>query len=81
MLELTSLDALPTVVEAVGGCAEVRVDGAVRRGTDVRKALALGTRHRPRLRGDDQAPYRPGRLLRFALRRAEVVLVQPPPLL
>ena len=73
MLELNSLDALPAVVEAVGGRAEVRVDGGVRRGTDVRKALALGTRPHPRLRGDDRAPYRSRRLLLFAPRRAGAV--------
>jgi isopentenyl diphosphate isomerase/L-lactate dehydrogenase-like FMN-dependent dehydrogenase len=39
-----SLDALPEVVEAVGGRAEVLVDGGIRRGTDVVKALALGAR-------------------------------------
>jgi isopentenyl diphosphate isomerase/L-lactate dehydrogenase-like FMN-dependent dehydrogenase len=39
-----SLDALPEVVEAVGGRAEVLLDGGVRRGTDVAKALALGAR-------------------------------------
>jgi isopentenyl diphosphate isomerase/L-lactate dehydrogenase-like FMN-dependent dehydrogenase len=37
-----SLDALPGVVEAVGGRGEVLVDGGVRRGTDVLVALALG---------------------------------------
>ena len=37
-----SLDALPEVVEAVGDRAEVLLDGGVRRGTDVVKALALG---------------------------------------
>ena len=36
--------ALPAVVEAVGKRAEVYVDGGVRRGTDVLKALALGAR-------------------------------------
>jgi isopentenyl diphosphate isomerase/L-lactate dehydrogenase-like FMN-dependent dehydrogenase len=39
-----SLDALPEVVEAAGGRAEVLLDGGVRRGTDVVKALALGAR-------------------------------------
>jgi len=39
-----SLDALPEVVEAVGDRVEVLVDGGVRRGTDVVKALALGAR-------------------------------------
>jgi 4-hydroxymandelate oxidase len=34
--------ALPEVVDAVGGAAEVYVDGGIRRGTDVLKALALG---------------------------------------
>ncbi|MFQ5907712.1 MAG: alpha-hydroxy acid oxidase [Thermoplasmata archaeon] len=41
---LGTLDALPEVVEAVAGQAEVYVDGGVRRGTDVLKALALGAR-------------------------------------
>jgi isopentenyl diphosphate isomerase/L-lactate dehydrogenase-like FMN-dependent dehydrogenase len=39
-----ALDALPEVVEAVDASAEVLVDGGVRRGTDVVKALALGAR-------------------------------------
>jgi isopentenyl diphosphate isomerase/L-lactate dehydrogenase-like FMN-dependent dehydrogenase len=39
-----SIDVLPEVVEAVGGRCEVLVDGGVRRGTDVVKALALGAR-------------------------------------
>ncbi len=38
------VEALPAVVEAVGGRAEVYLDGGVRRGTDVLKALALGAR-------------------------------------
>ncbi len=37
-------DALPAVVEAVGDRMDVIVDGGVRRGTDVLKALALGAR-------------------------------------
>jgi 4-hydroxymandelate oxidase len=37
-----SLDALPEVVEAVAGRIPVLMDGGVRRGTDVVKALALG---------------------------------------
>jgi 4-hydroxymandelate oxidase len=37
-----SLDALPEVVEAVAGRLPVLMDGGVRRGTDVVKALALG---------------------------------------
>jgi 4-hydroxymandelate oxidase len=39
-----ALDALPEVVEAVAGRCEVYVDGGIRRGTDVLKALALGAR-------------------------------------
>jgi isopentenyl diphosphate isomerase/L-lactate dehydrogenase-like FMN-dependent dehydrogenase len=39
-----SLDALPEVVDAVGDRCEVLMDGGVRRGTDVLKALALGAR-------------------------------------
>jgi isopentenyl diphosphate isomerase/L-lactate dehydrogenase-like FMN-dependent dehydrogenase len=39
-----SLDALPEVVEAVSGRAELLLDGGIRRGTDVVKALALGAR-------------------------------------
>jgi isopentenyl diphosphate isomerase/L-lactate dehydrogenase-like FMN-dependent dehydrogenase len=39
-----ALDALPEVVEAVEGRGEVLVDGGVRRGEDVVKALALGAR-------------------------------------
>ena len=41
---VASLDALPEVVEAVAGRAEVFLDGGVRRGTDVVMALALGAR-------------------------------------
>jgi 4-hydroxymandelate oxidase len=37
-----SVDALPEVAEAVGGRAVVLMDGGIRRGTDVVKALALG---------------------------------------
>jgi 4-hydroxymandelate oxidase len=39
-----TLDALPEVVEAVRERAEIYVDGGIRRGTDVLKALALGAR-------------------------------------
>jgi L-lactate dehydrogenase (cytochrome)/(S)-mandelate dehydrogenase len=37
-----SLDALPAIVEAVAGHIPVLLDGGVRRGSDVAKALALG---------------------------------------
>ena len=37
-----SLDALPAVVEAVAGRIPVLLDGGVRRGSDIGKALALG---------------------------------------
>ena len=39
-----TLDALPEVVTAVDGRAEVFLDGGIRRGGDVVKALALGAR-------------------------------------
>src|SRR5215208_5325728 len=39
-----SLDALSEVVDAVGERCEVLLDGGIRRGTDVLKALALGAR-------------------------------------
>jgi isopentenyl diphosphate isomerase/L-lactate dehydrogenase-like FMN-dependent dehydrogenase len=39
-----SIEALPEIVEAVQGRVEVYLDGGVRRGTDVFKALALGAR-------------------------------------
>jgi isopentenyl diphosphate isomerase/L-lactate dehydrogenase-like FMN-dependent dehydrogenase len=39
-----SLRALPEVVEAVKGQAEVLMDGGIRRGTDIAKAICLGAR-------------------------------------
>ena len=39
-----SVEVLPEVVEAVDGQVEVYLDGGIRRGTDVLKALALGAR-------------------------------------
>jgi isopentenyl diphosphate isomerase/L-lactate dehydrogenase-like FMN-dependent dehydrogenase len=39
-----TLDTLPEIVEAVGGRAEVIVDGGICRGTDVLKAVALGAK-------------------------------------
>jgi isopentenyl diphosphate isomerase/L-lactate dehydrogenase-like FMN-dependent dehydrogenase len=41
---LSGADALPAVVDAVAGEIDVLVDGGIRRGTDVVKALALGAR-------------------------------------
>jgi 4-hydroxymandelate oxidase len=39
-----TIEALPGVVEAVGGRIPVLLDGGVRRGTDIVKAIALGAR-------------------------------------
>jgi 4-hydroxymandelate oxidase len=41
---IASVRALPEIAEAVAGRAEVLLDGGVRRGTDVIKAIALGAR-------------------------------------
>jgi L-lactate dehydrogenase (cytochrome) len=41
---VSSIGALPAVVDAVGDRAEVYVDSGIRRGVDVVKALALGAR-------------------------------------
>jgi 4-hydroxymandelate oxidase len=41
---VATVRALPEIVDAVAGRVEVLVDGGVRRGTDVVKALALGAR-------------------------------------
>jgi 4-hydroxymandelate oxidase len=41
---VTTADALPEIVAALAGKAEVYVDGGIRRGTDILKALALGAR-------------------------------------
>jgi len=40
----SAISALPDVVDAVAGRAEVILDGGVRRGTDVLKAVALGAK-------------------------------------
>ena len=37
---------MPAIVEAVGGDAEICLDGGIRRGSDIVKALALGARAR-----------------------------------
>ncbi len=39
-----TIDMLPAVVDAIGGRSEVYLDGGIRRGTDVLKAVALGAR-------------------------------------
>ncbi len=41
---LATIEVLPEIVEAVEGKVEVLLDGGVRRGTDVVKALALGAK-------------------------------------
>ncbi|MGH2493508.1 MAG: alpha-hydroxy acid oxidase [Ktedonobacteraceae bacterium] len=41
---IPSIEALPEIAEAVGGRCEVYLDGGIRRGTDIIKALALGAR-------------------------------------
>ncbi len=43
-LILTQIDALPEIVQEVNGQVEVYIDGGIRHGTDVLKALALGAR-------------------------------------
>jgi len=41
---IATADALDEVVDAVDGNAEIYVDGGIRRGTDIVKAVALGAR-------------------------------------
>jgi lactate 2-monooxygenase len=41
---VAALDALPGIVEAVGGRTEILFDSGIRRGADVVKAIALGAR-------------------------------------
>lgn len=41
---VTSIEVLPEIVETVVGRCEVYMDGGIRRGTDIFKALALGAR-------------------------------------
>ncbi|HEX6799220.1 MAG TPA: alpha-hydroxy acid oxidase [Ktedonobacterales bacterium] len=75
-----TISALPAIVEAVAGRAEVYLDGGVRRGTDVLKALALGARAalvgRPVLWGlaaDDEAGAR--RVLELLRDELELAMV------
>lgn len=44
MICVVQLEALPEIVEAVGERIEVFLDGGVRSGTDVYKAIALGAK-------------------------------------
>jgi len=39
-----TIEVLPEIIEAVNGRCEVYIDGGIRRGTDILKALALGAR-------------------------------------
>ena len=41
---LAGADALPAIADEVGDEIDVLVDGGIRRGTDIVKALALGAR-------------------------------------
>ena len=40
--DLPAIDALPPIVEAIGGTAQIVLDGGVRSGNDTLKAIALG---------------------------------------
>ena len=40
----STISALPAIADAVGGRADLILDGGIRRGADVVKALALGAR-------------------------------------
>ena len=41
---IATADALPEIADAIAGKAELYVDGGIRRGTDIVKALAIGAR-------------------------------------
>jgi 4-hydroxymandelate oxidase len=41
---VSTIDALPEIVEAIAGRGEIALDGGARRGTDVLKALAIGAK-------------------------------------
>lgn len=78
----SSLGALPEVVEAVGGEADVLVDGGIRRGSHVVAALALGARAvligRPYLYGlavgGERGVERVLQLLKAEMRRTLILL-------
>ena len=79
-----SIRALPAVAEAVGDQVEVLLDGGIRRGGDVAKALALGAKavhDRPRLPVGPgrQRPGRRGERARPAARRARLGHGRPRP--
>lgn len=73
----SAISALPGVVDAVAGRAEVLLDGGVRRGTDVFKAIALGAKAcmigRPYMYGL-ASMGRPGVALALELLRNEIDL-------
>ena len=80
-----TIEVLPEVVEAVAGRAEVLLDGGVRRGTDVLKAIALGARAcmigRPYLYGlaaaGEQGVAQALSILRAEISRALALLGRP----
>lgn len=43
-LHVTQIDCLPEIVDAVQGRVEVYMDGGIRTGNDVLKAIALGAK-------------------------------------
>jgi len=76
-----TLNAFPEIVDAVGGAIPLLIDGGIRRGTDIFKALALGARAggigRPYLWGLG-AFGQPGVERVLDLLRAEFALVMAP---
>ncbi len=86
-----SIRALPGVADAVGGQVEILLDGGIRRGSDVVKALALGARgdDRPRLpvgaggqrlrRGEERLRRAPRRHRLHAARARPVLGSRPVP--
>ena len=43
-MHLASLDALPAIARRIDGRAEILLDGGIRRGSDIVKALCLGAK-------------------------------------